>query len=171
MIFRQDNSMTWSRLLDLLGEALDSAPDFAHTEDDLTDILLSAEGALEEFDDAAAEGVRAAVRTYARTGEWPELTAEEQTCLRYRLSIAGDYAAFVAEASKNPLLHIGQPEMEEEDLFEWVLCAMWRDYGFPLLRDLIESFARGREGIGDEDTPPGGEEGDAFGEEDEDETN
>ena len=160
--------MTWSRLLDLLGEALEAAPDFAHTEDDLTDILLSAEGALEEFDEAAAEGVRVAVRHYARNGEWPDLAAEEQTCLRYRLSIAGDYAAFLSEASKNPLLGINQPEMEEEDLFEWVLCAMWHDYGFPLLRDLIESFARGREGIDDEEAPPGGEDVDSF---DEDETN
>jgi len=165
VIFRQDDSMTWSRLLDLLGEALEAAPDFAHTEDELTDVLLSAEGALEDFDDATAEGVRAAIRAYARTGEWPDLSAEEQTCLRYRLSIAGDYAAFLAEASKNPRLHIGQPEVEEEDLLEWVLCDMWRDYGFPLLRDLIESFARGREGIEDDD---GGEGEEPF---DEDETN
>jgi len=156
--------MTWSRLLDLLGEALDTAPDFAHTEDELTDVLLSAEGALEEFDDAAAEGIKAAVRSYARNGEWPELTAEEQTLLRYRLSIAGDYAAFLVEAAKNPVLGIGDPGMEEEDLFEWILCATWRDYGFPILRDLIESFARGREGVGDEE---GGEEGEF----DEDENN
>ena len=94
--------MTWDELLDLLADALEEAPDFAHSEEELADILLSAEveDGLVAFDAAAEPGLRAAVRMYAREREWPELTEEEETCLRYRLSIAADYVAFLADASK-----------------------------------------------------------------------
>jgi hypothetical protein len=159
--------MTWDELLDLLADALEEAPDFAHSEQELADILLSAEveDGLVAFDAAAEPGLRAAVRMYAREREWPELTEEEETCLRYRLSIAADYVAFLADASKVDGLGVGQPEMEEEDLIEWAVCVSWERNGYALMKDLIESYARGEyneadaaELEDDEETPDDEEE-------------
>jgi len=144
--------MTWDQLRDLLHKALTTAPEFGHTEDELAEILLSGDNALDDFDEEAEPGIRAAVRMYVRQETWPELTAVERTCLRYRLSISIDYATFLADAAKAPGLGIGHPTQEEEDLVEWVICEAWENNGYALMRDVIESYARGR--YGEEEAEP-----------------
>ncbi len=147
--------MTWDQLRELLHAALTTAPEFGHTEDELAEILMTSETALDDFDERAEPGLRAAIRMYARQERWPELSAEERTCLRYRLSISIDYVTFLADAAKVPALGVGEPAVEEEDLLEWVICEAWENNGYALMRDVIDSYARGRYG----EEEPGPEEG------------
>jgi hypothetical protein len=148
-------SMTWDQLRDRLHQALKTAPDFGHTEDELADILMASEDGLDDFDESAAIGLRAAIRYYGREEHWPDLSPEERTCLRYRLSISIDYATFLADAAKIPQLNVNQPDADEEDLLEWIVCDTWENNGYALMRDVIESYARGRYG----EEEPGAEEG------------
>ena len=84
------------------------------------------------LDTGLSESVEAAVRQFARTKTWPELSAAESVCVDARLHFATWQLLFCQEygVSKSVLESSTAPEAsEEESVIEWMLITLWNKHG------------------------------------------
>ena len=69
------------------------------------------------------EAVEQAVRIFARTSQWPEMTPQEVAVLRERLDFAIDLATLLGQASvRIPKLETRQRQIEWLLLYAWDWC-------------------------------------------------
>ncbi len=90
--------------------------------------------------------VDAAIRRFARSQTWPELSPDEQYFLRKRLYYGWLLMDGLSPAGSDALTSVTHPEGDDTlDAFEWLLIEVWPTVGVPMWLDEVQ---RGRAAAG-----------------------
>lgn len=101
--------------------------------------------AMFHLDSGLSESVEAAVRQFARTKAWPELSPAEAVCIDARLHFATWQFLFCQEygVSKALFNESVTPEVpEEEAVLEWMLITLWNKHGRTQMVSAAKCFVR-----------------------------
>ena len=120
--------LEFQRCLEITGEPLPKFPE-----------------AMFHLDSGLSENVEAAVRQFARTKTWPELSPAESVCIDARLHFATWQLLFCQEYGVSKALVDGAvtPDIpEEEAVLEWMLITLWNKHGRTHMVSSAKCFVR-----------------------------
>ena len=103
-----------------------------------TDCFPSHENAGEAFlryERETNTAVGFAVRQFAETKEWPQLSPIQKVMLSFRLDFAASIACLLAQQPA-PWTDTDQPEQREQRLC-WLMLFAWENEGFPKLQKTL----------------------------------
>ena len=101
--------------------------------------------AMFHLDTELSESLEAAIREFAQTKTWPELSPAESVCLDARLHFATWQLLFCQEygVSKSLLNESTAPETpEEQAVLEWMLITLWNKHGRTQMVSSAKCFVR-----------------------------
>ncbi len=101
--------------------------------------------AMFHLDSGLSESVEAAVRQFARTKAWPELSPAASVCIDARLHFATWQLLFCQEYGVSKALMDASmtPEFsEEEAVLEWMLITLWNKHGRTQMVSSAKCFVR-----------------------------
>ena len=93
-----------------------------------------------ELERSTKKSLSAAIRLFARTGQWSELSDDERRMLFYRINFGEHVLTILAHASAftGTCLVPLNAEADREDWLEWLLVDMWEREGFLQLHNKVE---------------------------------
>ena len=101
--------------------------------------------ALFHLDSGLSESLEAAIRQFARTKAWPELSPAEAVCIDARLHFATWQFLFCQEygVSKALMEESTTTEIpEEEAVLQWMLITLWNKHGRTQMVSSAKCFVR-----------------------------
>jgi hypothetical protein len=133
------DTMTWEKIctlcqteLERFEATLPHSTEFFPRDGDINETFLRHET---ETDKAVA----LAVRQFAMTGEWPELSPIQKVMLSFRLDFAASVACLLAQQPA-PWTDIDERDKKEHRLC-WLMLFAWENEGFPKLQKSLQRLA------------------------------